>query len=141
MKRFIIISILVFIFQIGFSKTITLDVILDYFPEAKEKGCVVVIENKEGLDSLCFEKNKFKIDLDLNSGYKKVQFIKDGYLSKTILVNTSAKTNKNQNFFMEVKMIENNNQDKSNLVVEVLRYELQCNAFVAEKGRFGTRNY
>lgn len=141
MKRFITLSILVIAFQVGFSKTISLDVILDYFPEAKEKGCVVVIENKESIDTLSFEKNNFKIDLELNSGYKKVQFIKAGYISKTILVNTSAKTNKNQNFLMEVKMIENINQDKSNLVVGVLRYELHCNAFVAEKGRFGTRNY
>ena len=64
MKRFITLSILVLAFQVGFSKTITLDVILDYFPEAKEKGCVVVIENKKCIDTLNFEKNNFKIDLE-----------------------------------------------------------------------------
>ena len=89
MKRFITLSILVIAFQVGFSKTISLDVILDYFPEAKEKGCVVVIENKESIDTLSFEKNNFKIDLELCNTTNSIGFDKSMEFSFSLIAKSS----------------------------------------------------
>ncbi len=134
------ITLLVLMFLVGlqaFSQKLTLDVALDYFPEAKAKGCNLIIEHQRTgvTDTLTYSRNKFKVKLHTNTGIVKTHFVKEGYVSKTIVINTQAKTKHNQIFYMEIDMIGTENTNET-LTVATLNYVLNRDEFTAVSSRF-----